>query len=335
VSGSRQAFVRAMNRRAQQLGLTNTHYANPIGLDEPGNYSTARDLVDARRGPAHQPLLPHDDDRPSVTLTTGDRTAHVRQPQHARAPHGWVNGVKSGHTSRRATCSSARAPNGIQLVSRRARHAERRRARRRHVALLRSFGALPAITAASARRGVSARADPLPPRRRARARRRPHVRADRARAVSADDVTRRTSVPRRVDGPIVAGQSFGASRSCQDGRVVAACRSSRPPASRPRTSSRRPKSWFTQPAAVLLVVAVDGGTVLVGGSSRGPAQTGRARDGPRRMIITVTLNTRHRQDAVGAELPARPPPPHRRADDDAGRQGRQRRARAQGARRSP
>jgi len=45
VSGSRKNFVRAMNRRAQQLKLTGTHYANPIGLDEAGNYSTARDLV--------------------------------------------------------------------------------------------------------------------------------------------------------------------------------------------------------------------------------------------------------------------------------------------------
>ena len=34
-----------MNRRAGELKLTNTHYANPIGLDEPGNYSSARDLV--------------------------------------------------------------------------------------------------------------------------------------------------------------------------------------------------------------------------------------------------------------------------------------------------
>ena len=34
-----------MNRRAAQLELRNTHYANPIGLDEVGNYSSARDLV--------------------------------------------------------------------------------------------------------------------------------------------------------------------------------------------------------------------------------------------------------------------------------------------------
>ena len=38
VSGSRQAFVEDMNRRARELGLRDTSYANPIGLDEPGNY---------------------------------------------------------------------------------------------------------------------------------------------------------------------------------------------------------------------------------------------------------------------------------------------------------
>ena len=45
VSGSRQAFVRDMNDRARELGLADTSYANPIGLDAPGNYSTARDLA--------------------------------------------------------------------------------------------------------------------------------------------------------------------------------------------------------------------------------------------------------------------------------------------------
>ena len=33
-----------MNRRADELGLRKTHYANPVGLDEAGNYSSARDL---------------------------------------------------------------------------------------------------------------------------------------------------------------------------------------------------------------------------------------------------------------------------------------------------
>ena len=45
-AGSEAAFVRRMNRAAKGLALDDTSYANPIGLDESGNFSSARDLVD-------------------------------------------------------------------------------------------------------------------------------------------------------------------------------------------------------------------------------------------------------------------------------------------------
>lgn len=45
VSGSQAAFVRQMNRRAAALGLTDTHFSNPHGLDSGENYSTALDLA--------------------------------------------------------------------------------------------------------------------------------------------------------------------------------------------------------------------------------------------------------------------------------------------------
>lgn len=44
-SGSQEAFVARMNERAQELGLCGTHFANPHGLDDAGNYSTAYDLA--------------------------------------------------------------------------------------------------------------------------------------------------------------------------------------------------------------------------------------------------------------------------------------------------
>ena len=44
-SGSEAAFVRAMNERALALGLGDTHFANPHGLDDGQNYSTALDLA--------------------------------------------------------------------------------------------------------------------------------------------------------------------------------------------------------------------------------------------------------------------------------------------------
>ena len=60
LSGSREAFVAEMNVRAQELGLEDTSYANPIGLDDPANYSTARDLATLTRLLLERPALrPH------------------------------------------------------------------------------------------------------------------------------------------------------------------------------------------------------------------------------------------------------------------------------------
>ena len=44
-AGSEAAFVKLMNRKAQALGLRDTHFDNPHGLDAQTHYSTARDLA--------------------------------------------------------------------------------------------------------------------------------------------------------------------------------------------------------------------------------------------------------------------------------------------------
>jgi D-alanyl-D-alanine carboxypeptidase (penicillin-binding protein 5/6) len=44
-AGGRAAFVHAMNVKAAALGLTDTHFANPSGLDDPNQYSSAHDLA--------------------------------------------------------------------------------------------------------------------------------------------------------------------------------------------------------------------------------------------------------------------------------------------------
>ena len=45
VSGSREAFVALMNQKAEELGMSRTHFSNPTGLTEPEHYSTAADLA--------------------------------------------------------------------------------------------------------------------------------------------------------------------------------------------------------------------------------------------------------------------------------------------------
>ena len=118
VSGSKRAFVRAMNRRAQQLKLTNTHYANPIGLDESGNYSTARDLVRLAVVLRTNRFFRTTTDRPSVRLTTGNRPRTFANRNTLVRSTDWVNGVKSGHTSQAGyVLVGSGRQNHIQLVS--------------------------------------------------------------------------------------------------------------------------------------------------------------------------------------------------------------------------
>lgn len=45
LAGSEPAFADMMNQHAQRLGMTNTHFVNSHGLDDPQHYTTARDLA--------------------------------------------------------------------------------------------------------------------------------------------------------------------------------------------------------------------------------------------------------------------------------------------------
>lgn len=45
VGGSLEGFVYMMNEKAQELGMTDSHFANPHGLDQEGHYASANDLA--------------------------------------------------------------------------------------------------------------------------------------------------------------------------------------------------------------------------------------------------------------------------------------------------
>ena len=118
VSGSRNAFVRAMNTDAEQLGLRDTHFANPIGLDAATNYSTAADLaklaVVLRRNDFARETM----DRRRATLQTGSRERTVVNRNTLVQEYPWVNGVKTGHTNSAGYLLVGSATrNGITVVS--------------------------------------------------------------------------------------------------------------------------------------------------------------------------------------------------------------------------
>jgi D-alanyl-D-alanine carboxypeptidase (penicillin-binding protein 5/6) len=97
-AGSEGAFVHQMNLRAAALGLSDTHYANPIGLDQAGNYSSAADLATLTahllREPAFARIAASKQARlrslrPPRRITTINELLHLEP---------WVTGVKTGHT---------------------------------------------------------------------------------------------------------------------------------------------------------------------------------------------------------------------------------------------
>jgi D-alanyl-D-alanine carboxypeptidase (penicillin-binding protein 5/6) len=118
VAGSEAAFVRRMNRRAQQLGLENTHYANPIGLDAPGNYSTARDLATLTRTLRKNRFFRRTVNLQSVTLKSGARPRTVANRNTLLGEAQWVDGVKTGHTTQAGDVLVASGSRrGVRLIS--------------------------------------------------------------------------------------------------------------------------------------------------------------------------------------------------------------------------
>jgi len=98
VAGSRDAFVREMNRRAVTLGLHDTSYANPIGFDDPENHSSARDLATLARELLAKREFARIVDLPVATLKSGARPRTIDNRNALVARYPFVSGVKTGHT---------------------------------------------------------------------------------------------------------------------------------------------------------------------------------------------------------------------------------------------
>lgn len=97
-AGSESRFVTEMNRYAAALGLADTHYANPIGLDQPGNYSSARDLAALTRRLLAIPAFAKIAAARSVVLRSLRPRRRIETLNELLGMAPWVTGVKTGHT---------------------------------------------------------------------------------------------------------------------------------------------------------------------------------------------------------------------------------------------
>jgi D-alanyl-D-alanine carboxypeptidase (penicillin-binding protein 5/6) len=104
VAGSIPGFVALMNEKAAELGLTDTHFVRPDGLDAVGHYSSARDVAALARLAMKSPVVAQLVRERSATLADGE-VLHTWNDLLGRFPG--VYGVKTGHTDRAGWCEVA------------------------------------------------------------------------------------------------------------------------------------------------------------------------------------------------------------------------------------
>jgi D-alanyl-D-alanine carboxypeptidase (penicillin-binding protein 5/6) len=95
-NGSEARFVAMMNAKARRLGLRDTHFVRPDGLDAPGHVSSAHDVTLLARILMHRKVVRQIVRQRTATIS-GGRTLHTWNDLLSSYPG--IFGVKTGHTS--------------------------------------------------------------------------------------------------------------------------------------------------------------------------------------------------------------------------------------------
>jgi len=96
--GSVENFVGMMNQEASELGLTNTRFEDPAGLDTTGNYSSARDLATLAREALEYPLFAELVGTSDATISTQNREIEIFNTNQLLTTYSPATGVKTGIT---------------------------------------------------------------------------------------------------------------------------------------------------------------------------------------------------------------------------------------------
>ncbi len=94
--GSVDRFVEKMNAQADSMGLKNTHFEDPAGLDARGHYSSARDLAAMARAAMEYPVFREIVDTERATISTQTREIEVFNTNNLLYTYEEANGVKTG-----------------------------------------------------------------------------------------------------------------------------------------------------------------------------------------------------------------------------------------------
>ena len=252
--GSRARFVALMNRKARALGLRNTRFDNPIGLDGPNNYSTASDLAKLALIARRDPFLRETMNRPDATLRSGARPRQIQNRNTLVRTQPFVTGVKTGHTTTAGYLlvgSATRA--GVDVVSVVMAEPSEAARDRDSLALLR-YGTRAYVRRTAVRRSEQLGEATL------------RYRDERVALVAESTVrriarrgerlrVRTTGAPATIEGPLPRGARVGTVEVLQRGRVVARVPLVTAAAVDGATAVERLSDFVSRPLTLILLAA--------------------------------------------------------------------------------
>lgn len=116
-AGSVSSFAQKMNQRARDLGMGSSHFVNPHGLTEPGQFSTARDMAKLARVVYRNPTI-----RDLVRLKEiswrhpSGKVSTYKNTNRVLRNYAFCNGMKTGYTEASGFCLISSASNGDRSV---------------------------------------------------------------------------------------------------------------------------------------------------------------------------------------------------------------------------
>lgn len=123
ISGSEDAFVQAMNEKAKQLGMAQTHFVNCNGLDVEGHVTSARDIALMSRELITR--FPQIRDYTTIWMDTithatsrGTSEFGLSNTNRLLRQYEYATGLKTGSTSEAGFCLAATAEKeGIEMIA--------------------------------------------------------------------------------------------------------------------------------------------------------------------------------------------------------------------------
>lgn len=112
ISGDVESFVKLMNRKARRMGLSDTHFANPTGLDAERHYSSAADISVMARYAMSKKVFSNIVSKKSIKLAYAAGTKRLKTTNALLACWDSCTGVKTGYTDDAGQCLASSATEG-------------------------------------------------------------------------------------------------------------------------------------------------------------------------------------------------------------------------------